>query len=187
MKFRIWEPPQTQCFPDQFGNGCSPGDPSQLIYVSTEYTDPVQLDFDPPVLYDSADPADRRFLYCSLYDNGSTPTSPAIKQRSTSPAAPENFDVVIPFQGGDGGPCTDARVACLGGTNAGALCGGDDGQCPGGTCDACPVRGGVTTEDEMFILIGSYYVPEPAQALLALAAVLTVSGLRRRRARRNPR
>jgi len=45
----------------------------------------------------------------------------------------------------------------------------------------------VTTEDEMFILIGSYYVPEPAQALLALAAVLTVSGLRRRRARRNPR
>ena len=184
VKFRIWEPPQAECFPDQFGNGCIPGDPSQLIYVSTEYTDPVQLDFDPPVLYDSADPANRRFLYCSLYDNGSTPTSPAIKQRSTSPAAPENFDIVIPFQGGDGGPCTDARVACLGGANAGALCGGDDGQCPGGTCDACPVRGGVTTEDEMFIMIGSYFVPEPAQGLLALAAVLTVSGLRRRNARR---
>jgi hypothetical protein len=144
----------------------------------------VQLDFDPPVRYDSTNPDERRFLYCSLYDNGSTPTSPAVKQRSTSPAAPQNFDLVIPFQGGDGGPCIDARVACLGGTNAGMLCGGDEGLCPGGTCDACPVRGGVTTEDEMFILIGSYFVPEPAHGLLALAAVLTVSGLRRRSARR---
>jgi len=26
-------------------------------------------------------------------------------------------------------------------------------------CDACPVRGGFTTADEMFILIGSYYIP----------------------------
>ena len=48
------------------------------------------------------------------------------------------------------------------------------------TCDACPVRGGVTTEDEMLIMIGSYYIPEPAQVIMALAALLTVAGLRRR-------
>jgi len=190
VRFRIWEPPHRPCYPDQFGNGCSPpADNSQLIYVSTEYTDPVQLNFEPPVLYESANPSpdpdapendDRRFLYCSLYDNGSTPSSPAIKQQSTSPAAPVNFDILIPFQGGDGGPCGNDRVACLGGSNAGALCGGDDGLCPGGTCDACPVRGGVTTEDEMLIMIGSYYIPEPAQAIMALAALLTVAGLRRR-------
>ncbi len=28
-----------------------------------------------------------------------------------------------------------------------------------GSCDACPLKGGVTTEDEMFILMGSFYVP----------------------------
>ena len=28
-----------------------------------------------------------------------------------------------------------------------------------GECDACPLRGGVTTEDEMFILIGAYFTP----------------------------
>jgi len=54
------------------------------------------------------------------------------------------------------------------GPTPGALCGGDDSLCdsfPGagdGKCDACPVRGGVTTGDEMFILQGLYYtVPVP--------------------------
>ncbi len=28
-----------------------------------------------------------------------------------------------------------------------------------GDCDACPVLAGVTTEDEMFILLGAYYLP----------------------------
>ncbi len=27
-----------------------------------------------------------------------------------------------------------------------------------GICDACPLRGGVTTEDEMFILLGAFYI-----------------------------
>ena len=27
-----------------------------------------------------------------------------------------------------------------------------------GFCDACPLVGGVTTEDEMFILLGHYFV-----------------------------
>ncbi len=45
----------------------------------------------------------------------------------------------------------------------GVLCGGNDAFCdstPGagdGLCDACPVHGGVTTEDEMFVLLGSYF------------------------------
>jgi hypothetical protein len=45
----------------------------------------------------------------------------------------------------------------------------------------------VTTEDEMFILIGSYYVPEPTYGLLGLVALLTLSGLRRRGLRRGAR
>ena len=28
-----------------------------------------------------------------------------------------------------------------------------------GLCDACTLTGGITTEDEMFVLLGRYYVP----------------------------
>ena len=51
------------------------------------------------------------------------------------------------------------------GPQKGELCNGNDEACdsqPGandGDCDACPLKGGVTTEDEMFILIGGYFVP----------------------------
>ena len=27
-----------------------------------------------------------------------------------------------------------------------------------GVCDACQLKGGVTTEDEMFLLVGSFFV-----------------------------
>jgi len=44
----------------------------------------------------------------------------------------------------------------------GLACGGDDSACGAdGTCDACPLYGGVTTDDEMFIPLGSYFVAEP--------------------------
>jgi len=29
-----------------------------------------------------------------------------------------------------------------------------------GVCDACPAIGGLTTEDEMLVMIGQYYLPE---------------------------
>jgi len=151
VRWRTWLPPNEQCTPDT----CVPGDPAEVDYVSTVYNDPVQMPIDPPIPYDSADPAERTFLYCSLYDNGSTPDSPPVKRRSTSPVPP------LPI----GGPCSEDEVACFNeGPNRGILCGGDDAVCdttPGsgdGVCDACPLRGGFTTEDEMFILLGNYYV-----------------------------
>jgi len=176
VKFRIWDAPNAPCYPDSNGNGCSPGDPSQLIYYSTEYTDPVQLNFAPPKLYDSADPNERTFLYCSVYDNGSSVTSPAVKQQSTSPTAPGGLGGFV-----SGGPCDNSTVSCLGGANAGTLCNGNDNVCDSGVCDACPVRGGVTTEDEMFILIGTYFVPEPSQMLLVVSGLAGLLGLRRLR------
>ena len=178
VRFRVWEPPNSPCFPDSNGNGCSPGDPAQLIYFSTEYTDPVQLGFDPPRLFDSSNPDDRTFLYCSLYDNGSTVSSPSVKRQSTSPEAPGNLGPFVP-----GGPCGNDTISCLGGANAGTLCGGNNAVCDSGVCDACPVRGGVTTEDEMFIFIGSYYVPEPSQLLLLASGLAGLLGLARLRGR----
>ncbi len=111
-----------------------------------DYDDPAQLYFDPPELYDgNAD--SRRFLYCSLYDNGSGPGSPPVK-RASNPV---------------GSGCGTSVRACMAGPKKGQLCGSDDSFCDSspeagdGECDACPAVGGVTTEDEMFVLLGSRF------------------------------
>jgi hypothetical protein len=70
------------------------------------------------------------------------------------------------------------------GPNQGAFCGGDHSVCgdPANEwCDACSARGGVTTEDEMFILIGSFYIPEPGATALGAAALGALGALARRR------
>jgi len=156
VQFRTWAPPNTPCTPGQ--PACVPK-PTPPLYLSTEYADPLQMRFVPPVPLDSTAVEDRTYLYCSQYDNGSTPTSPPVKQQSTSPAPPLVYGLPL----GPGGPCPNSTVACLGGTKAGQLCNGSDSFCDttagagDGVCDACPVLGGVTTEDEMFIALGSYY------------------------------
>lgn len=168
-RFRIWAPPNTPCIPGQ--PSCVPDASRPPIYLSTEYTDPVQLQLDPPVEHDDPNVASRTYLYCSLYDNGAEldsqgqPRHP-VKRQSTSPEPPLVFGLPL----GPGGPCSDATVACMDGPRKGQLCGGDDAFCDGspgagdGACDACPVRGGVTTEDEMFILLGSYYIDDGSTA-----------------------
>jgi cysteine-rich repeat protein len=151
VRWRTWLPPNEPCTV----NTCVPGDPAEVDYLSTVYNDPVQMAIDPPIPYDSADPADRTILFCSLYDNGSTPDSPPVKRFSTSPPSPFLF----------GGPCDIEDTACANeGPNKGMVCAGEDSMCdsaPGagdGDCDACPLTGGFTTEDEMFILLGNFYI-----------------------------
>jgi len=100
--FRIWGPPQKACSP---GPNCKP-EASAPLYVSTEYSDPVRLPFDPPVALDAADPAARTYKYCAVYDNGATDPS-EVKRCGDYP---------------------------------------------------CTVSGGNTTEDEMFLMLSSYYV-----------------------------
>ena len=114
-----------------------------LLYTSLVYNDPNVTTFDPPMSIPNTGASDARSLtYCSLYDNGFSDPS-AVKRRSTSPNA------------------CQARACAEG--NVGASC-RNDAACdtsPGsgdGMCDACTLTGGVTTEDEMFILLGSYYV-----------------------------
>jgi hypothetical protein len=132
-------------------------DPEEsLLYVNLIYNDPLTVRFDPPMVAPGPEssPDDRSFTYCSLYDNGFT--NPAeVKRRSTSPIPPLNIGLT-------GGPCQTPTHCAEG--NVGAPCGShadcDSSDGAGdGSCDACPLRGGVTTEDEMFILIGQYYVP----------------------------
>jgi hypothetical protein len=150
-RFRIWGP--------GIGADCTSrtseclAEPGPPIFVTTDYSDPTVLTYDPPPAFTDPDPTTRRFKFCAHYDNGAE-NPDEVKRRSTSPPPP------LPM----GGPCRVAEVACLAGPRRGQLCNGDDRACdsaPGandGVCDACPVRGGVTTEDEMFILFGAFYL-----------------------------
>lgn len=135
-------------------------DPEEsLLYVSQVYNDPVVLRLgDDPLYFNSPLPDERSLTYCALYDNGYNDPS-EVKKFSTSPPPPNN----VPF----GGPCARPTNCTAG--NVKASCGGAtqeerDRSCdttPGagdGVCDACRLVGGVTTEDEMFILLGQYYV-----------------------------
>ena len=124
------------------------------IYDSFVYNDPLTATFDPPLAFDSADAASRTLHYCSLYNNGvgndGQPDPTTVTRRSKTPQSAISL-------------CTP--VACAAGKIGSACNGvGDDRTCdsaPGasdGSCDACRISGGESTENEMFILIGQYYM-----------------------------
>jgi hypothetical protein len=162
--FRVWGPGiAASCRSTKNDPGACTAESGSPVLVTTQYNDAALVVFSPPLTLDDPDPAARRFKFCSRYDNGaSNPTE--VKRNSTSPVPPQ-FGTLAP-----GGPCfvtsflpRDLGIACLSGPHKGAKCQGDDRVCdsgPGagdGVCDACPLLGGVTTEDEMFILLGTYF------------------------------
>ena len=111
----------------------------------------MDQEYDPPLAFDSPDPAQRTLRYCATYNNG-----------VDGDGAPDPSTVTRASQMPDRARCTP--VACTAG-KVGAACSGaaDDASCdssPGagdGDCDACPITAGVTTENEMFILTVNYY------------------------------
>lgn len=124
------------------------------IYENLVYNDPTNQYYDPPLAFDSPDAADRTITFCAYYENGLAPDGSmdpvGVKRLSNTP---ENA----------AGTCRP--VACTAGRVGDACDGPDDhatcDSSPGagdGMCDACVLRGGVSTEDEMFILIGAYWV-----------------------------
>jgi hypothetical protein len=150
--FRIWLPPNEPC---QGADNCSPPQ-SEADYLSRLYDDPLYTYYDPPNSYPAADAASRTFKACAVYDNGAD-NPLEVKRESTKPNTPA-CDFFFGFCG-----CDAIERVCLGGDSQGELCDGDDSVCgEGGSCDACPLVGGVTTADEMFIPLGSYYVEEPS-------------------------
>src|SRR4030095_2547816 len=115
--------------------------------------------FKPPRPLDGDDPASRRFKFCSIYDNGHTDPA-TVKRNSTSPVALLGGKCwSSPPRAGQTLYCVNKKAA----DGTAIACNGDDRACdsaPGandGVCDACTLTGGVSTEDEMFIMIGSYY------------------------------
>jgi hypothetical protein len=123
---------------------------SELIYESFTYDEPVTKLFEPAIVFNSTDPAQRTLEYCATYNNGlNADDSPNINTVTRMSQRPPNA-----------GKCKP--TACVAG-NIGEPCDGaqDDAACdssPGagdGWCDACAIGLGVTSDDEMFIIRGS--------------------------------
>jgi len=145
------------------GAGATDRDPDEsLLYTSLVYNDPFVTQYTPPMAFGGTHsvPQERSLTFCQIYDNGFVDPD-EVKRRSTSPPTP------IGIPGLFGGPCTTptgctaGRIgsACSGATPAARNAACDSSPGAGdGLCDACPLLGGVTTEDEMFILMGSYFV-----------------------------
>ncbi len=141
------------------------------LYENFVYNDPPNKEFTPPLVFDSSDATQRTLTYCATYNNGQRPDgSPDIDKVTRRSRTPQSAIA----------PCK--AVACVAG-KIGASCAvgtgnnaGDDRACdsvPGandGWCDACPITGGESTENEMFILIGSYYVQRPTATTTTLAS-----------------
>lgn len=121
---------------------------ASTLYTNLFYADPAVLKLDPPLNLGGASSIaeERTLTYCGLFENGVRDPS-QVKRRSTSPPPPPGFSF---------GVC-HVPVACAEG-DIGAPCRGDadcDIEGGDGACDACPVKFGVTTDDEMFILLGA--------------------------------
>ena len=128
-----------------------------MIYENFIYNDPLTAKYDPPLEFDSPNEADRTLHFCSLYNNGvASDGSPDPETVTRSSRVPQSAQSSL-------GRCSP--IACVSG-KIGAPCNGsgDDRTCdsePGandGDCDACRITGGESTENEMFILIGQFYI-----------------------------
>ncbi|MDH3655274.1 MAG: hypothetical protein OEN21_13460 [Myxococcales bacterium] len=160
--FRIWYPPNDSC---TAGPDCKPPAGREPDYRSFVYDDPLNQVFgaEDTFALNGADDSDRTFRYCAIFDNGEA-DSMTVRRNSKRPDA-----VTCEFAEAAGGfiaacGCTPEERVCLGGASQGMNCGGDDALCGEvGICDACPLAGGITTEEEMFAILASYYLVTPPQ------------------------
>lgn len=121
----------------------------ERLYDNPFWDDPIIETFDPPLVLDSDDPDERTFVYCALYNNGVAPDgSPDPASVTRKSFKPERTDCkpVACAEGRIGEPCNGANDNATCDTSPGA---GD------GMCDACGITAGVTSDDEMFIILGS--------------------------------
>lgn len=146
--FRMWLPPNDVCLST---SGCEVPT-READYENRLYDDPHEERYDQPLPLDGADKRERTIKACAIWDNGADDPM-EVKRHSTRPDSPSCLT-----QFANCG-CIESDRVCLAGDRQGARCDGTDDACgAGGLCDACPLLGGVTTDDEMFLPLGSYYV-----------------------------
>ena len=123
------------------------GQEEEPFYSTRTYDEPLQITYDPPWEFNDADPNSRTLVYCATYNNGLNPDDSLNVDIVTRASLKPERSFCQP-------------TACVAG-NIGAACAGadDDASCdssPGagdGFCDACQISAGVTSDDEMFVLI----------------------------------
>ena len=128
----------------------------QLLYENFVYNDPPDKHFDPPLVFNAGD----KLHYCALYNNGvagdgSSP-DPTLVTRASH--IPPNSPIHCPLAtAAHPWACVAGRMnppaACTTDRDCDSVSGRNDG-----VCDACPIVGGESTENEMFIMIGQYFV-----------------------------
>jgi hypothetical protein len=124
------------------------------IYENFNYADPAYTNYGPWLSFDSPDPAARTLEFCATYNNGlKSDGSADINLVTRKSRLPERSKMCTP-------------VACVAGkVMAACTTDRDCDSAPGksdGSCDACPILGGQTTENEMFVLLPWYILP-PSQ------------------------
>jgi hypothetical protein len=123
----------------------------QLLYENFVYNDPPNKQFDPPLVFNAGD----KLHYCATFNNGVAPgggPDPTLVTRASRvpPNAPA-FSQCAPVK------CVAGKMSPPASCRKNADCDSRPGA-GDGLCDACPITGGESTENEMFILIGQYYV-----------------------------
>ena len=124
-----------------------------LLYTTLTYADPLVRQFDTVTRLCARRPAAsaRTLTYCTLYDNGFT--DPAeVKRSSQVPANGRPCQATHCAEGKVGAPCQGVMPAQRDASCDSAPGTGD------GFCDACTAGFGVSTDDEMFVLTGSYFL-----------------------------
>lgn len=125
----------------------------ELLYETYYWEDPDYVQFWPPRVYDSLDPADRTLEYCAVYNNGVRPDGTADPQTVTRLSLKPDRSTCVPVA------CAEGRIgeACDGPDDH-ATCDSEPGAADG-FCDACVITRGLTSDDEMFVLIVEVQVP----------------------------
>ncbi len=123
----------------------------QRIYESLTYNDPLYKHFEPWLTFGGVDNAARTLEYCATYNNGVKPDgSPDLNLVTRASGMPDRASCV-PVA------CTAGKVTapCFTHRDCDSALGAGDG-----VCDACPIAAGVTTENEMFVLMPWLLLPE---------------------------
>lgn len=122
----------------------------EKIYESFSYSDPAYTRFEPWKKFDQAEEASRTLEYCATYNNGLTKDDKPDLELVTRLSRMPKQTSCVPVA------CVAGKVtsACTTDRDCDSTVGANDGA-----CDACPIKGGQTTENEMFVLMPWYVLP----------------------------
>jgi hypothetical protein len=121
------------------------------IYESFVYNDPVYSHYAPWLEFTAPDEASRTIEFCADFNNGvKKDGSPDVKMVTRKSRMPPPTATCTPVA------CTAGKIGaqCTANSDCDSAVGAKDGE-----CDACPITTGLTTENEMFVLMPWYVMP----------------------------